>query len=481
MAITNSLQRILDRKQWEFCTPAPNVNIAGSFINSSTLFDQLQFYCSAAGAQYIYNPAEDAWVTLPTGGLAAVAAGTAGTFHPYGPNGVAAAGTSSSITLNSTTTIPGSLAGYTIRITSGTGAGQERTIASNTYGTSSVVTVTTPWTVTPDATSNYLLLTGRWYIWAASSATAQFKYYDVATNSWSVNLALPSGITTFGTDAKLRSTYGGGPFMAAGASAGGFIFANGTATGVQSSTTLQNTTKSWTVNQWANYQVRIVGGTGAGQIRIIASNTGNTLTVPTWTTTPDATSVYVIEGCDDYIYLTGNNALTIYRYTITGASWSTLTPVSARGGSPNVGMSLQWVTNETNSAWANESSIINGRRLYSFRGSSSSTLDYYDIPGNTWVSGVTYLRQGEVFGTGTSWDNGHNGNMYVQKDTTSRFLRYSASRQTMEPIGQLLYPQGTGVVGDRMFTVTFTSGTDTLTYLYHMRNSQTELFRCLLF
>jgi hypothetical protein len=61
----------------------------------------------------------------------------------------------------------------------------------------------------------------------------------------------------------------------------------GTATGVQSSTTLQDTSKTWTVNQYAGAQITLTGGTGAPQTRIIASNTADTLTVSSaWTTTP---------------------------------------------------------------------------------------------------------------------------------------------------------------------------------------------------
>lgn len=70
---------------------------------------------------------------------------------------------------------------------------------------------------------------------------------------------------------------------------------SGTATGTQTSTTLQDTTKSWTVNGYANYTVQITGGTGIGQWRRIASNTATTLAVGTaWTTTPNATSTYSI-------------------------------------------------------------------------------------------------------------------------------------------------------------------------------------------
>jgi len=67
---------------------------------------------------------------------------------------------------------------------------------------------------------------------------------------------------------------------------------SGTATG-GSTTTLQDTGKSWSTNQWANYTVTVYGGTGAVESKVITSNTSNTLTVPTWTA-PDSTSKYII-------------------------------------------------------------------------------------------------------------------------------------------------------------------------------------------
>lgn len=72
----------------------------------------------------------------------------------------------------------------------------------------------------------------------------------------------------------------------------------GTATGTQTSTTLGDTSKAWTTNQWATRTVRIVSGTGAGQTRTISSNTGTVLTVSVaWGTTPVAgSSKYTIDG-----------------------------------------------------------------------------------------------------------------------------------------------------------------------------------------
>lgn len=69
---------------------------------------------------------------------------------------------------------------------------------------------------------------------------------------------------------------------------------SGTATGTQTSTTLQDTGKSWTTDQFAGYTVQLTGGTGSGQWRRITSNTSNTLTVGAWSTTPDGTTTYSI-------------------------------------------------------------------------------------------------------------------------------------------------------------------------------------------
>jgi hypothetical protein len=93
-----------------------------------------------------------------------------------------------------------------------------------------------------------------------------------------------------GFQKRSGNIYGGG-------GAGDLAGTSGTAT------TLSWATAGWTVNEWATgrYQVRIIAGTGAGQTRFITSNTATTLTVPTWTTTPNGTSWFVIENIDTFV------------------------------------------------------------------------------------------------------------------------------------------------------------------------------------
>lgn len=93
-----------------------------------------------------------------------------------------------------------------------------------------------------------------------------------------------------GFQKRSGNIYGGG-------GSGSLAGTSGTAT------TISWATAGWTVNEWATgrYQVRIIAGTGAGQTRIISSNTATTLTVsPSWTA-PDATSWFVIENIDTFV------------------------------------------------------------------------------------------------------------------------------------------------------------------------------------
>lgn len=74
------------------------------------------------------------------------------------------------------------------------------------------------------------------------------------------------------------------------------IAVSGTATG-GSTTTLVDSSASWTTNYFKNTIVDITGGTGKDQTGIITGNTATTLTVsPAWTTAPNATSTYLITG-----------------------------------------------------------------------------------------------------------------------------------------------------------------------------------------
>jgi hypothetical protein len=340
------------------------------------------------------------------------------------------------------------------------------TIVSNTIGATATITVAAQASAFSASTVYRLVTPVVYYFGGGTLAGGSFKKYDLATNSWTTlaNTGLPG---SFGTDARMVST-------PSWIDSGYLAFGSGTATS-GTATTLAQTGKTWTVNQWTNSQVRIVSGTGAGQIRNISSNTADTLTVPTWTTTPDATSVYQITGNDDFLYLMGNGAVTMYRYSISGNTWTTLSPAAARGGAPGIGSSGNWVNAATASEWTNESAILNGRYIFSFRASSGGVLDRYDIAGNTWAT-VTYTPAGETFTNGTK--HSYVGDfLYVQINNGGRWLRYDVTRNLMEPWSVMLYPQGTGNVGNTAFNVTYFDGATRIEYVYMQLNSSTVLLR----
>jgi hypothetical protein len=230
-------------------------------------------------------------------------------------------------------------AGYTVRIAGNSGLGQYRRILSNaatvlTVGDSTqmnmrfnnpaifapaiastagaqsayvvesqVVTLDSAWAVTPDTTSVFRIQSGMIMLVSPNAATATAPFYltqlyDILTDTWYVLPTMTNIITAAVTDLSLERT-----------SENASIWANGTATGGTTTTLIDASMgverAAWGTNQWANYWVYISSGTGEGQIRQIASNTGTTLTWATAGTAPTAGSRYQIIGFDAGIATAG--------------------------------------------------------------------------------------------------------------------------------------------------------------------------------
>jgi hypothetical protein len=474
MPTTNGNRKLLDLKRWEQVTPAPTTAQPGSFIASSRHFRQQQLFVRDLSTAFLYNPTEDGWVQLPSPGLAgtlaAGAAGVAGAWSTGTTVGAssltATGGTTSTIVTNQT--LARSIAGYSVHILSGPNAGVTLPILSNTIGANATITVATQGSAFT-ASTVYRLCTPVWYVLGSGTlASGSFRKYDFATNTWTT-LAHAGLAATIATDGKLINTpsWLNNDYKK---------FATGTATSA-TGTTLVNSAKAWASNQFRDaFQVRIESGTGAGQIRIVSSNIGTTLTVPTWTITPDATSVYSIEGNDDYLYYIGNGAVTMYRYSISANTWTTLSPVAARAAAPGAGMSGHWIYNETNPDWIFENAIINGRRIYSFRGGGGALLDYYDIAANTWVSALTYSPAVETFSTGTKYTY-INDKIYIQKDSTNRWFEFDIADHNMMGWTTMQVVQGSSAVGDTAFDATYYDGATEINYVYMLLNSSGLMYR----
>jgi len=242
-----------------------------------------------------------------------------------------------SITITDTTKnwIVNQWAGYQVRISYGTGVGQVRRILYNsstvltladstmsgdniwsnpnifspaivaTAGSqsiyvieSSVVTVDSPWLVTPDTTSQFQIESG--LICLFSSAAAQpfytLQYYDILTDTWFIKTANTLNVSAVGTDGTIDHS---------GAAAA--VATRGTSSTTGTVTTLTDTTQNWPINGFANKYVYFMGGAGEGQISKITSNTSNIMTFATVTTAPDATTDYIVEGYDAGTFSTGGS------------------------------------------------------------------------------------------------------------------------------------------------------------------------------
>jgi len=473
MAITNNNRATLNRKEWQMMTPAPVASAAGMFIvaPASGNFDDCLLVQTAA-IHYLYSHQQDGFMQIPSGALAGTfGAGSCGVRHPWSVTYTATGGTTTTATVAlSSFNITGLAVGQTIEFTSaGTNFGARAVVTDVTNlgvagGTITITFDTTLGTAVVN-TDTFRITTGKYYILnAGTQASGSFRVFDVGTMTWQTSLSITGLPATWGTDGKLVLAYNFGE-----------IYATGTAT-AGGATTLTNGAKSWTVNQWANYQVRITGGTGLGQVRNITSNTSTVLTVPTWTTNPDATSTYAIEASEDYIYALGNNAVTMYRYVISTNTWSTLAPGVARTGAPTTGMTATAVGETGDATWALETDIRDGRYIYSFRGAAGALLDRYDIALNNWAA-IAYIGT-ETFTTGSSgfvMDQ----YMYVRKDGTNRFFRYDVVANVMKPWSTNMYTDGAGVLGQKMWVKNY-DASHTIQWLYSWQNTGTALHRVML-
>lgn len=438
------------------------------------------YLVAGVSAIYNYNADEDAWALLPASGATGTfAAGACGEFRALGAMGgvqdqTATAGTTTTLTTNKT--ITRNLVGSKIRVISGAGVGYEGTVASNTIGANSVITVTPASSVAFNSTTVFRVWSGSLWFFNGGTAAVGFSVYDRATNAWTTKSVtnLPGA---WGTTGQLVSTE-----SLAG------TFETGTSTGSNTTTTLNNTGKSWPVNAYTNYQVRITGGTGIGQIRTIASNTATALTVSAaWTVTPDATSVYAVEGNDDFFYLLGNASTALYKFVVSTNTWSTIIPGSARGGAAGAGVTANWVNAVQDTDWGGATGNLlttgvykqNGRYIYSFRGGAANSLDIYDIAANTWVSAVDYGGRGETFTTGScSTDFG--GNIYIAKEATGRLFRFDVAKNTLDGLTTNLHPQSTATDGGKLLVIPYVDGSTKLPYLYVLQHTRVEMLRMML-
>lgn len=190
---------------------------------------------------------------------------------------------------------------------------------------SSVVTVDSPWTTPPDSTSKFVVKTGG--IWRVSgTANAPFyvlSYYDIAADVWYIKSTLTGLWTAAWTSLDVA-------IEATGECCGG-INTDGTVASPLTSNigtvstaaapydlrTLTDSGQNMQVNKYANMIVRITGGKGRGQRRLILGNTLTSFTISRdWDVVPDSTSTYQVIGDSNKLYLVGGGSAEIVAHDI---------------------------------------------------------------------------------------------------------------------------------------------------------------------
>jgi hypothetical protein len=484
MAETQNNDRILHRKEWQTMTPADTATAAGAFIvNDNSNQARFALYVLSATVHYLYDFEEDAWLPIASGAFSpALTAGACGVYSDWSPTYTATGGSSTTITVAlNTHNLNKFVVGKYVEFLSGTAANlglrREITNISTTGVAGSTITLTIAAAAGSVANNDtFRINSGSFFVFTSGVLASSFKRFDIGTMSWGSFLSIAVLAATWGTDGRMVTT---GMY--------GVSYDSGTAS-AGAATTLTDSSKSWATDQWISYQVRITGGTGIGQVRPITDSTGTVLTVAAWTTQPDATSTYVIEGDENAIYIMGNNTTTTVKYSISGNTWANLAPTAARAGNAVAGMTGDFVgvTGDTN--WADITNIKDGRYIYSFRG-ATSVLDRLNLNGGTagvptWEV-VTYQPSLQTWatGVGSNWSYG-TPSIYIAKEGSGtvpqRMYKYDVVGNTITPVTSDWYLGGAALLGNKVMVKNLSSS-NIIKWLYVLQSTSTNLRRIMIY
>jgi len=223
MPTTLAFKPLVDLPEWRPIANAPVVSGAGTQLvaglrNNSDRGAYVFLLASNTGL-HAYDVEDDDWFSLASPGLAGTfGAGAGAVMMPsQGPRGTLAGGaTTSSVVLS--TALPAAVApnqlankgnsnGHKIRIignsAGGSGKAEERYIVGNTGGTTPTLYLDSPLSFTPAAGDAYEILSGRLYLLGAGTlAAGAWKYYDLATNSFSATHRDDEPAATINTDSS---------------------------------------------------------------------------------------------------------------------------------------------------------------------------------------------------------------------------------------------------------------------------------------
>ena len=377
-------------------------------------------------------------------GAVVPAAAKYGDFPP-----IAVVSTSGTTTQTVITMIPhGFRTGWTITHSGDTSA------AAAQNNISAVITVTGQNTYTYSAPGS----TAAWLISSSSATTLKDSTKNWSTNEHAGRLArFSTGVPAIGgastqataviasnTSNTLTFAVGTGSIPTSGSS--NYVITKndaigrqdgGIATGAgQTTTTLQDTSKTWVTNIHVGRRMRYLSHTGEATEVAITANTANTLTFAASTAPVAGSTAYAILG--------------------QVARGQGLCLVMQSGGSR---------------------ADQQGRFLYSHRGGATIGTDRFDLTTNQCLQ-MASLQTLETLSTGTMTCYDGGDCIYFTKDNTQRLYCLNMVTGVISCGPQTPYVAGNATIGNRL---TITETRDRLKFLIFNRHSNVEMFRTLLF
>jgi len=194
----------------------------------------------------------------------------------------------------------------------------------------------------------------------------------------------------------------------------------------------------------------------------------------------DLAAAGVTDVLDDHIYLIGNNAVTLYRYSIAANAWTTVVPAGPRGGAPGAGTTLNWMPDLTRPVgFLIQANSI----LWSLRGGGTAILDGYEIASATWFVPIAYIPQDETFSAGTCsiYDPTDVPSIVFYQNNSMNLRAFSVPVTSivtplLTPMSTFTGTDGVAHVGNLLTYVRFDDGT---TYYYMAKHSERAFMRIL--
>lgn len=179
---------------------------------------------------------------------------------------------------------------------------------------SSIVTVDSPWDTVPANDSQFEILDSGGKLNMIYNADSPFSFFEIDLNTQLIDYKTVYGLRTtqFATDYDIC-----GGYPSDTPSVSGFVTS-------ASSLFFADSANPSAFQRYNNYQVKILSGTGRGQIRHVVSTalSGYTVDLP-WDTQPDQTSLYAINNNERIIYgIGGTTDSRLYNYHSEYDVWS---------------------------------------------------------------------------------------------------------------------------------------------------------------